>query len=123
MATSRLLHRLEGCGGNINTNPRVERTFSQQEIPEGDEVSELPSEWEWRAKRGHTLCRVHYQPIALCDVVVRHQGKDVVEVGTHVVGVEVQGGGLVGLSRVCVIVHEDDDHNVVADVTLALQLQ
>ena len=46
-----------------------------------------------------------------------------VEVRAHAVGVKVLDGRLVGVLRVSVVVHKDDDHNVVTNVTFPLQLQ
>lgn len=45
-----------------------------------------------------------------------------VEVGPHAAGVKVHDGGSVGFQRVSVVVDEHDDNDVIANVTLALQL-
>ena len=66
---------------------------------------------------------MYHKSIALSHVTVRHQRKDVVEMGAHVAGVKVHDGRPVGLRWVCVVVHEDNHHDVIANVTLTLELQ
>ena len=98
-------------------------TFRQQKISEDDKVTELALEREGGAKCRDALCCMDHQAVVLRDVVIRHQSKDVVEVRTHVTGVKVHDGGPVGLCWIGVIVHKNNDHNVVANMTLPLQLQ
>ncbi len=46
-----------------------------------------------------------------------------VEVGPHVAWVKVHDGRPVGFFRVCVVVHVDDDNNVIANMALPFQLK
>ena len=98
-------------------------TLCKQKVPEGDKVGEAALSWEWWAKHGHTLSSVHHYSVALGYVTIRHQSKDVVKVRLHAVGVKVHDGRSVGILRVLVVVHKDDDHYVIANVTLSFQLQ
>ena len=60
-------------------------------------------------------------PVFTLDVVVRDESKDVVEVRLHTAGVKGETR-LVGVLWI-LPVHKYDDHDVVAQVTLSLQLK
>ena len=65
---------------NRQVRARIELTFSEQEIPEGNEISEFSLYGEGGPKGGHTLSGVDHQVVALRHMIVCHQSKDVVKV-------------------------------------------
>ena len=84
-------------------------------------VGELSLGGQKGAKLWNAHSRVDGYLVLLCLIVVCNQGKDVVEMGLHTAGIIVHRRGD-SQFWICVIVDENYDNDVIADMTLSLQL-